>query len=428
MNRRTALSLMSFIAALMARDYVLAQTAGQPAGASGTGRGYPSFNPDVSAIVDMFYHQSDSKEGIGHVTGEMAGFGHAHGHGGEGHHHHGPDKGFNLRHLEVQLSAAVDPYFKGSAIVAVAEEGAEMETAEIETTGLPWGLKLRGGKFYSDFGYINAQHAHQWDFADQPLIYKLCLGEHGLNEKGLQLSWLAPTPFYLLAGVEVFQGENENLFAYHGEEPLPTHDGPRVGVGWLKIGPNLSGRHALQFGVFAATGKHQEEHDGDGDGAADHWLDGDSTFWGGDAVYKYDAPRAHGQGDFIAQAEYFSREKDLRLVAHDLAPQFVGNSRVDRQDGYYAQAVYGFLPRWRAGVRWEQVGLTNESELPNGTTKTFGSSRRASAMLDFSPSEFSRIRLQVSQGSYETAEGREDVAEVYVQWMISLGAHGAHKF
>ena len=128
------------------------------------------------------------------------------------------------------------------------------------------------------------------------------------------------------------------------------------------------------------------------------------------------------------QAEYFSRKKDLDLVAHDLAPHLVGNSRVDEQDGYYVQATYGFLPRWRAGLRWEQVGLTNESELPDGTTEDFDASDRASAMLDFTPSHFSRIRLQANQGSYETADGAEDVTEVFVQWMVSLGAHGAHNF
>lgn len=292
---------------------------------------------------------------------------------------------------------------------------------------MPWGLKLRGGKFYSDFGYINAQHAHQWDFTDQPLIYNLTLGEHGLNEKGLQLSWLAPTPFYFLAGIEAFQGENEKMFSYHGEKPLPTHDGPRVSVGWVKLGPNLSGAHALQFGVFAATGKHQEEHDGDENGVADHWLDGDSSFWGGDVVYKYNAPRPYGQGDIVLQAEYFYRKKDLTLVAHDLAPGYVGKKRVDEQDGYYVQAIYGFLPRWRAGVRWEKVGLTNESELPNGTRENFDDSYRISAMVDFTPSEFSRIRLQTNYGSYQTEDGAEDVTEVFVQWMVSIGAHGAHK-
>jgi hypothetical protein len=426
MHKHVAFFLLPLVAAcLMAAD-AAAQPTSSGTGLSEVPRSFQSFNPDVSAIVDMFYHADDSEEGISHILAEMSGFGHVH--SGEEHHHHGPDEGFNLRHLELQFSADVDPYFKGWAIAAIDLESAEMEEAVIETTCLPWGLKIKGGKFFSDFGYINAQHSHQWDFTDQPLIYKLCLGDHGLNEKGLQLSWLAPTPFYLLAGVEAFQGENEVLFAYHGEEPLPTHDGPRVGVGWLKVGPNLPGNHALQVGAFGATGKQQEAHDGNEDGTEDHWLDGDSTFWGGDVVYKYNAPQAHGQGDVVLQGEYFSRRKDLELVGHDLAPQFVGNSRVDDQDGYYVQAVYGFLPRWRTGLRWEQVGLTNESDLPDGSSESLDSSDRMAAMVDFTPSEFSRLRLQVNQGSYETADGTEDVTEVYLQWMISLGAHGAHKF
>ncbi len=390
-----------------------------------------AFNPDISAIVDMFYYDENSDEGMAHVVGEIAGFGHAHGESDDGHDHghsHGPEKGFNLRHLELQFSAAVDPYFKATAIAAIDLDGAEMEVAEIETTGLPLGLKVKGGKFYSDFGYLNAQHAHEWDFSDQPLIYQLTLGSHGLNDKGLQVSWLAPTPFFLMAGAEVFQGENENSFAYHGEGELPEDDGPRVGVGWLKVGPNLPGNHGLQLGLFAATGTHQEEHDGDGDGEEDHWLDGDTSFWGADLVYKYNAPHAYGQGDVTVQAEYFSRKKDLDLVAHDLAPEFVGNRRVDEQDGYYVQATYGFAPRFRAGLRWEQVGLTNESELPSGTREDFDRSDRISAMIDFTPSHFSRIRLQANHGSYATEEGDEDVTEVYVQWMVSLGAHGAHKF
>jgi hypothetical protein len=418
------LALAPLLVALLAPGLVGAQSLPTPA----SGRGFQSFNPDISAIVDLFYHQDDADEGISHLTEELAGFGHTHGDGEEGHHHHGVEDGFNLRHVELQFSADVDPYFKGSTIAAVDLDGAELETAEIETTGLPYGLKARGGKFFSDFGYINAQHSHQWDFADQPLIYQLALGPHGLNDKGAQVSWLAPTPFYLLAGVEAFQGDNEAMFAYHGEEPLPTHDGPRVGVGWLKAGPNLPGNHAVQFGAFGASGSHQEAHDGDGDGAEDHWLDGDSAFWGGDCVYKYNAPLPYGQGDFVLQGEYFNRRKDLELVGHDLAPALVGNRRVDEQDGYYVQAVYGFLPRWRGGLRWDQVGLTNTSDTPDGASASYGASYRSGAMIDFTPSEFSRLRLQVNRGSYETGEGREDATEVYLQCMISLGAHGAHKF
>lgn len=422
MYSKSLLYLLPWLAAALFVPRAMAQEPSAGSGTSGFSGVVQSMNPDISAIVDMFYYGENSDEGPSQVVNEIPGFAREPGEGE-------PETGLNLRHLELQVSAAVDPYFKASAIAAVDLEAAEMETAEIETTCLPWGLKLRGGKFFSDFGYINAQHSHSWDFTDQPLIYRLVLGAHGLNDKGIQLSWLAPTPFYLMAGVEAFQGDGENeLFAYQGDGDLPEHDGPRIGVGWLKIGPNLPGNHGLQFGTFAATGKHQETQDGDADGAEDQWLDGDSSFWGADAVYKYNSPQSYGQGDFTLQAEYFSSKKDMDLVADDLTPQFAGHSLVDKQDGYYVQAVYGFLPRWRGGLRWEQIGLTNGSELPDGTTEDFGTSDRASAMLDFTPSEFSRIRLQANQGSYETDEGRENVTEFYVQWMVSLGTHGAHQF
>lgn len=389
-------------------------------------RSFQSFNPEISAIVDMFYHADDSADGISHVTEEMSGFGHSH--GDEDHHHGETENGFNLRHLELQFSAEVDPYFKGSAIAAIDLEGAEMEEAKIETTCLPWGFAVRGGKFFSDFGYINAQHSHQWDFVDQPLIYQLTLGPHGLNDVGAQLSWLAPTPFYLLAALEAFQGKNDMMFVYSGEDPLPHHNGPRVGVGWLKFGPDLPGNHGLQAGVFGAIGRDQEAHDGNEDGNSDHWLDGDSMFWGADCVYKYDSPQPHCKGDLTLQAEYFNRRKDLEMIANDLNPALVGNDRIDDQDGYYLQAVYGLFERWRGGLRWEQVGLINSTELPDGSKEDFGSSYRAGVMLDFTPSEFSRLRVQVNHGSYETADGREPVTEFFLQWMISLGTHGAHKF
>ncbi len=383
-----------------------------------------AFNPAVSVIIDTFYYTEDSEEGMSHIKEEMSGFGHAH-HDDHGH-SHGYENGFNLRHLELQFSAEVDNYFKASAIAAISETSAEMETAEIETTCLPWGFKAKAGKFFSDFGYINARHSHEWDFTDQPLIYELTLGSHGLNEKGAQLSWLAPTPFYLLAGAEALQGENEKMFSDVGSEELPSHNGPRLGVGWLKIAPNLPGNHACQLGLFGASGVHQEAHATTT--TNDHWFDGTSSFWGCDAVYKYDSPKSYGQGDVVVQAEYLARKIDLKLEQHKSEPALVGNSKINKQDGFYVQTLYGFLPRWRAGLRFDMVGLTNSEKTPPGGDFDYGDSYRTSAMIDFSPSEFSRIRFQVSNGDYETAAGSENVWEGFVQLVVSLGAHGAHKF
>jgi hypothetical protein len=397
--------------------------------------GYPAmdsslkaFNPAVSAIIDGLFYHENSEEGMAHLKEEVAGFGHAHGGGDEHHHAHGFENGFNLRHLELQFSASVDHLFKATAIAAIAEEGAELEVAEVETTSLPWGMAVKAGKFFSGFGYINEQHAHQWDFTDQPLIYELTLGSHGLNDKGVQLSWLAPTPFYLLFGVEAFQGENEKMYAMVDADELPDHNGPRLGVGWMKLAPFQLGQSELQLGLFGASGYHQEEHDGNTDGTMDHWLDGLNSFWGGDLVYKYDALKPYGAGDLIVQAEYMFRRSDLEVKQHDLNPGVVGRNRVSEQDGFYAQAVYGFMPRLRAGLRYEMVGLHNDVRKPNGVSESHGSSWRAGAMVDFRASEFSQIRFQLNKGEYETEEGAQDAWEAYVQLTVSLGAHGAHKF
>jgi len=390
------------------------------------GRAFQSFNPDISVIIDTFYHHDDSEEGISHVLGGIDGFGHSHGH--EGHHHAETENGFNLRHLELYLGAEVDPYFKAWAIPAISEEGAELEEAVIQTTGLPYGLQVKAGKFFSEFCRVNAQHSHEWDFVDAPLINQLVFGDHGLNDKGVQLSWLAPTDVPLTLALEAFQGDNETMFSHVGGDELPDRSGPRVLVQWLKLAPEIGGNHGIQFGGFHGSGVHQEAHDGDGDGVEDHWLDGTSLFWGGDVVYKYDSPAAHEQGDVVLQGEYLSRRRDLNVENHALAPAVIGNNRVDQQDGIYLQGTYGFLPRWRAGARWDLAGITNKQKLPDGTAESFDDSNRYTGMIDWTLTEFSRLRFQVSQGRY-AAEGEKDkVTQFFLQLMVSLGSHGAHKF
>lgn len=409
---RTAMAMAGCIAVASAQEENT-----QPALSNDSNSGLRAFNPAISAIVEMFYYHEDSDEGMSHIKEELPGFGgHAH---EEDDHGHGVENGFNLREVELVFSADVDSYLKALAIIGISEDGAEVEEAWLETTGLPWGFQARAGKLFSNFGYVNAQHPHSWDFTDQPLIYELALGEHGLNEKGVQVSWLAPTPVYLLFGGEIFQGENEKMYVEEEADELPKNDGPRLGVGWVKLAPFQADQHELQLGLFGAGGNHQEIHD---EGVTTNFYDGINWFAGADAVYKYDSGKAYGEGDAVLQGEYFYRQKDLDLQS---APGQLEGA----QDGYYLQGTYGFYPRWRGGLRWEQVGLTNEEQEPGEDKETFGDSWRASAMVDFRPSEFSQVRFQVSNGDYDLGdEGVENVWEAFVQLTVSIGAHGAHSF
>ena len=73
--------------------------------------------------------------------------------------------------------------------------------------------------------------------------------------------------------------------------------------------------------------------------------------------------------------------------------------------------------------RWEQLGLTNEAQEPGEAKESYDSSWRATAMLDYSPSSKSLIRLQLANGDYETEDGTENVWEAYVQLVMTLGEH-----
>ena len=112
---------------------------------------------DASVVIDTFYYHDDTDKGMAHVKEEILGFGHSH--GGEDHDHSVVENGFNLRHIELGLSAEVDPYFRAWTTLAIEDGNSEIEEAVIQTTSLPYGLTLSGGKFYSGIGRINRQHS-----------------------------------------------------------------------------------------------------------------------------------------------------------------------------------------------------------------------------------------------------------------------------
>ena len=234
--------------------------------------------------------------------------------------------------------------------------------------------------------------------------------------------------------MEALQGENARAFAHLAEDdnPLPERDGPRAYVGWVKLAPPMEGPHALQLGAFYMRGVHQEAHLGD-EGNSDpnsHWLDGHQWLAGGDVVYRYTPNTAYGWRWVTVEGGYIYREKDIELIAHNnpLRSRFVGQSLVSQQDGFHLQGTYGFAPRWRFGLRGEMVGLTNETSYPSGASESFDETYRWSAMVDWTLTEFSRIRFQFNRGGYATEEGREKANEFFIQAVFSLGAHGAHKF
>jgi len=376
------------------------------------------FNPAISIILDGLYNpfvnNPEAYELPGFILGGEAGL---------------AEKGFAVGHSEVTLSANIDDKFFGQFTYAIAEhEGAtetELEEAFFETIGLGKGFTIRGGRFFSSLGYQNLQHEHAWDFADPALIYRGLFGNRYIDD-GVHASWVAPTELYVELGAEAFSGKKFPSANGHGDHNIGSS------VGFLKVGGDIGESHSWQtsFSYFSA---HVEERAARGHGHGEvisetPTFTGDSSIIGASFVYKWAPDGNYKYQNFKLIAEYFQRteEGDIDMVGAETPESTTYDGD---QSGFYIQGVYQFMPQWRAGLRYdlldsnntgsddeiiEEAGLHNEGVTPN----------RVSAMVEWVPSEFSRIRLQYNQDN----SSEETDNQLMLQYTFSLGSHGAHTF
>jgi hypothetical protein len=410
-------------------------------GAIGSGT---RFNPTISVILDGNYYNDDIDGRGNELLGEAfqpsrpAADDHGHDHGEVA-------QGFNLREAEIFLGASVDPYFDAATYLSVTGTGeVDLEEAYFQTRSLPWGLALKGGKFYSGIGYINEQHPHQWDFATQNLPYLNLLGDHGLQATGVQLTWLPEWDYYTRLGLEVLTGDQERFGAFvdddtrealaaeAGVDSLNLSDrtgGPPLYTAFAEFSPDLGFNHELLIGGFGGYARqHQEVQELSHDEAvALTSLEGSAWLAGAELVYFYDAAGPYGQGDIKLQTEYLREMKDLD-VRFDT--DGVGGGRRFVTDGLYVQGRYGLAPRWQLAARYDNLGVfANRIEQDGHEVADFGSSDRWTAAITWTPTEFSRFRFEWEDASILQADGsREHFNTFWLQFLMSLGAHGAHKF
>ena len=330
-------------------------------------------------------------------------------------------RGFSLGEVELAFSGAVDPYFDVWATFGIADSAIDAEEVYVQTRRFLPGAQVRFGRFLSGIGYLNRQHRHQWDFVDAPLPYEFFFSSN-LGEAGVQATWLPPIRVYTLFGFEALQGDNGLLANQLGDEysdVLVETPGPRVFTGFMKISPDLGYSNTLQAGLSIGRSRsHQEVV------AGGHVFDGTAWFLGTDWIWRYDSTRPYGEGDLTVQGEYFYRSKALESVESVSLADLQETS--SQQDGLYAQVVYGVGPRWTVATRFDAAGLRNHVAAVTGVTDD-DATTRYSANLTFNPTEFSRLRVQYNFARVPS-DSRTRFHQVYVQFQMSLGAHGAHVF
>jgi len=325
-------------------------------------------------------------------------------------------RGFTLGETEIDISANVDDKFMAwLTLPVVLEDGearVELEEAWIETLALSGGLSARFGRMFSGIGYLNSKHAHSWDFLDQPLSYQVFLGDQYLDD-GVQLRWLVPTDLFLELGAEILRG---NRFpaagaqnAGFGTRTFFAHTGGDAGISnsWL-----------AGLSYLRTSSKARES--GDEDELV--LFDGDTEVFIAEFVWKWAPLGNWKQKNFKLQGEYFWRNEvgDYRLSETQLSAYDA------KQNGWYVQAIFQPFPQWRVGSRYDKLSADNPGLAFTGTPlEPLGySPRRTSFMLDWSNSEFSRLRFQYSHDS----GGLNTNNQWGVQYTFSIGAHGAHEY
>ena len=406
-----------------------------------------AFNPAIGVVFDGRYAD------FSYENAEIPGF-------ATGHESERAPQGLSLGHSEVTVSGNVDDKFRGSLTLGLgAHPGGptevELEEAYIATaagTGLPEGMRIKAGRALWTFGYLNELHAHGDDFADRPLPYRAFL-DNAFNDDGVEASFVLPTALYSEIGGGLFRGD---------DTPFGRSDnGLRARSAYARVGGDIGRDAAWRIGAYLLDGAsrgrgggahgheeghaheedHEDEHEDEhahedhedereeehGDEHAAFFSEGaftgDTRLHGIDVRFTW-APTGNArESELILQGEYFWRREDGTYALAE-AGEEDGEAHAEELGtdslayGWYLQAVYKLSPRWRIGARYAWLSPPADAEIGHDPY-AYG------VMLDWTNSEFGRIRLQYN---HEALDGRESDNQFMLQYVMSLGAHAAHSF
>ncbi len=263
------------------------------------------------------------------------------------------------------------------------------------------GLSLGLGRFASQVGAMNAQHPHEDDFSERPLLYRGFLGNHWFDD-GLRLNWVAPTPFVLRVGAEVFSGRQLM------EEPQVA---PVIGASTLsmKTGADWDPVRSWAFGLSVLNNRRQAApHDHAASNTHSHMHGARFSgrqLWMSDLTLRW-APQGHPE------------DQELKLTW-----EYASARRIHPDAGALTHAASAMAAVWRFRRGWEmgakadwlrvhQPGLHDDDDNPaTVATLEFGAARlrEQALMIAYRPDHGRTLRLQYSR---QQASG-PDVADVF---------------
>ena len=305
---------------------------------------------------------------------------------------------FEFRSGEMGLSANIDPFTRGYAIINGTPEGLEVEEAAIVTTALPYSLTVKGGRFFADFGRLSKFHDHDLPFVNRPVVLDRFMQGESQGD-GIEVSYLAPTQQYLTLTTGMYNkigAENERV------DNLVPRDFSQFTYLWRAATfLNLTDNNSIDLGAsYAYTPKVKIDQGGN------------RHLAGVDLTFRYTP---------LSQASY-----------HGLiwGTEFLYNHENRPSDGFPEEGTEGeeplhFKPRDAFGMYSYIEARLSRRFYPGFLFDYAQGIDRAKGTTAYSPyltiwaSEFQRLRLQYTR--LEEPGNREN--QFFLQWTVALGSH-----
>lgn len=307
---------------------------------------------------------------------------------------------FALRSGELFLSAPIDPFLRGYAVVnGSSDEGFDLEEAAVVTTALPWNLTVKGGRFFADVGRMPHWHEEQLPFVDRPpSLERLFGGETGAE--GAEVAWLAPTENFMRVTAGLYNAigsERREQLVDEGFEGYRSFDE----LTWL-VHPST---------YFDLTDTLNLELGGTFFAVARDWT---RRLYGFDATLRHQPGTSELYQGLVLGSEWYWNDEEFGNVDPVSGDPLPGEERFRRNGGYaYLETFLG--RRYSLGTRFDYATNIDEASDRQLTYSAFAT---------WYPSEFQRLRFQFDQID---RAGESDDQRFTLQWTAFLGSH-SHGF
>jgi hypothetical protein len=315
------------------------------------------------------------------------------------------DDTINMREVELDLRASVDPFVDAVAIISVGSEvpgqfDIEVEEfyAVIKSLPLPFwetpplGTKIKIGRFRTQFGLNNISHTHDLPQSDRPLVIEEFLGPDGMNANGISTTSFLPSPgdtaleltLQALGGGSANVAQDRNQLCY------------LANLNWFVP---VADEHSLNVSAIAFYGVNSE---------AEHHQDVVSSL---DVLYKWKPLRQGEYQSFLLGGQLF-------YGRHEFDDPVSGLGERTHPFGYTVWAQYQLSAQLYGGVRWDQTDvLTNDHE----------QRRKVSPYFTWYTSEFFRARFTYEH-TWSDNPVEAGLDSFFVELVVVFGAHPPEPF